>query len=78
MSMRENYNANEIQSVKCEELGFYAWLGKPVYRHENFGDVTSIELIDEDYRPLQIKITTESGSVIRMFKFDTVVECMKE
>lgn len=71
-----DFYENKVARVACHERGFFATVGCEI---SSGGVLTSetaskIEIIDEQYRPLQVRVTTESGKTIRVFDFSEIVE----
>jgi len=71
-----DFYENKVTRVVCHERGFFATIGCQI---SSGGVLTSeiaskIEIIDEQYRPLQVKVTTKSGKIIRVFDFSEIVE----
>ena len=71
-----DFYENKVTRVACHERGFYATVGCEIGESGRLtAEIASkIEIIDEQYRPLQVKVTTESGKVIRVFDFSEIVE----
>ena len=71
-----DFYEKKVARVACYERGFFATVGKVIRTSGGLTTeiVSKIEIIDEQYRPLQVKVTTESGKVFRVFDFSEVVE----
>ena len=71
-----DFYEKKVVRVACHERGFFANVGKVIGTSGGLTTevVSKIEIIDEQYRPLQVKVTTESGKVFRVFDFSEIVE----